>query len=131
MKTDHFDYDRALARVKRLTIVVGVAGTAVVFFLRGREQAAGFLAGGGLAYVNFELLCGLAGVMTPGGGESALKTRGWGVLIALRYAIVGVAAYVIVRILGITPVAVLAGLLAAFAAVILEILYEVILHART
>jgi hypothetical protein len=53
------------------------------------------------------------------------------VLIALRYAIVGVAVYVIVRVLGITPVAVLAGLLAAFAAVILEILYELILHART
>jgi len=64
-------------------------------------------------------------------GASAPKVRGWGVLIALRYAIVGLAVYVIVRILGITPMAVLAGLLAAFAAVILEILYELILHART
>jgi hypothetical protein len=62
---------------------------------------------------------------------STAKARGWGVLIALRYAIVGLAAYAIVRILGITPVAVLAGLLAAFAAVILEILYELILYART
>jgi hypothetical protein len=49
----------------------------------------------------------------------------------LRYAVVGAAVYVIVRILGITPVAVLAGLLTVFAAVILEILYELILHART
>jgi hypothetical protein len=120
-------YDRAITRVKRLTVVVAVAGTAAIFFARGRGAAAGFLAGAGISYVNFELLCGLSQVM----GGSGSKGRGWGVLIALRYAIVGVAVYVIVRILGITPVAVLAGLLAAFAAVILEILYELIFHART
>jgi hypothetical protein len=122
-----FDYDRALTRIKYLTIAVGLVGTGAVFLVRGRGDAAGFLAGAGLSYVNFDLLSGLAHVM----GGSASKARGWGVLIALRYAIVGTAAYVIVRILGITPVALLAGLLAAFAAVILEILYELILHART
>jgi len=122
-----FDYDRALTRIKHLTLLVGLVGTAAVFFAHGRGAAAGFLAGAGLSYVNFELLGGLAHVMAG----STAKARGWAVLIALRYAIVGGAAYVIVRILGITPVAVLAGLLAAFAAVILEILYELILHART
>jgi hypothetical protein len=121
------DYDRALTRIKRFTIVVGAVGTAAVLFARGRGTAAGFLAGAGISYVNFELLSGLAKVM----GASAPKALGWGILIALRYLIVGAASYVIVRILGITPVAVLAGLLAAFAAVILEILYELILHART
>ncbi|MCU1338477.1 MAG: hypothetical protein JWO19_4058 [Bryobacterales bacterium] len=120
-------YDRALTRVKWLTVAVGLVGTAAMFFVRGRDAAAGFLAGAGISYVNLELLCGLAHVM----GDSAPKARGWGALIALRYAIVGVAVYVIVRILGITPVAVLVGLLAAFAAVILEILYELILYART
>ena len=120
-------YDRALTRIKYLTMVVGLAGTAAMLLIRGRGAAAGFLAGAGISYVNFELLSGLARVMSG----SAPKARGWGVLIALRYAIVGVAVYVIVRVLGITPVAVLAGLLAAFAAVILEILYELILHART
>ena len=122
-----FDYDRALIRIKYLTLAVGLVGTAAMFFARGRGAAAGFLAGAGISYVNFELLSGLAHVI----GGSAPKARGWGVLIALRYAIVGASVYVIVRILGITPVAVLAGLLAAFAAVILEILYELILHART
>ena len=122
-----FDYDRALTRIKHLTLLVGVLGTAAVFLVRGRGAAAGFLAGAGISYVNFELLSGLAQMM----GATAPKARGWGVLIALRYAIVGIAVYVIVRILGIAPVAVLAGLLAAFAAVILEILYELILHART
>jgi len=122
-----FDYDRALTRIKHLTLLVGVLGTAAVFLVRGRGAAAGFLAGAGISYVNFELLSGLAQMM----GATAPKARGWGVLLALRYAIVGVAVYVIVRILGIAPVAVLAGLLAAFAAVILEILYELILHART
>jgi len=122
-----FDYDRALTRIKYLTLLVAVLGTGAVSVTRGRGAAAGFLAGAGLSYVNFELLSGLAHVM----GASTSKAAGWGVLIALRYAIVGAAAYVIVRILGITPVAVLVGLLAAFAAVILEILYELILYART
>jgi len=122
-----FDYDRALTRIKYLTLAVGLVGTVAILLTRGRGAAAGFLAGAGISYVNFELLSGLAHVM----GASAPKARGWGVLIVLRYAIVGVAVYVIVRVLGITPVAVLAGLLAAFAAVILEILYELILHART
>jgi len=122
-----FDYDRALSRIKYLTLAVGLFGTVAILVTRGRAAAAGFLAGSGISYVNFELLSGLAHVM----GGSAPKARGWGVLIALRYAIVGTAVYVIVRVLGITPVAVLAGLLAAFAAVILEILYELILHART
>jgi hypothetical protein len=127
MITDRYDYDRALTRIKLLTLAVGLVGTAAMFFTRGRGAAAGFLAGAGISYVNFELLSGLAHVMVG----SAPKARGWGALIALRYVIVGVAVYVIVRILGITPMAVLAGLLAAFAAVILEILYELILHART
>ena len=122
-----FDYDRALTRIKYLALVVGLVGTAAMFLARGRGAAAGFLVGAGLSYVNFELLNGLAHLMGP----SAPKAVGWIILIALRYAIVGVAAYVIVRILGITPVAVLAGLLAVFAAVILEILYELILYART
>ena len=121
------NYERAFTRIKYLTIAVGLAGTAAMLLARGRGAAAGFLAGAGISYVNFELLCGLSHVLGP----SVSKGRGWGVLIALRYAIVGMAVYVIVRVLGITPVAVLAGLLAAFAAVILEILYELILHART
>jgi ATP synthase I chain len=124
-------YDRALTRIKYLALLVGLVGTAAMFFARGRGAAAGFLAGAGLSYVNFELLSAFAHGMVSMRNASASKARGWGVLIALRYAIVGVAVYVIVRILGITPVAVLAGLLAVFAAVILEILYELILHART
>jgi len=114
-----FDYDRALTRIKYFTLLVSLVGTVAMLLARGRGAAAGFLAGAGISYINFELLSGLVHVM----GASAPKARGWGVLIALRYAIVGLAAYVIVRILGITPVAVLAGLLAAFTAVILEILY--------
>lgn len=126
-----FSYDRALTRIKLLTVGVGLIGTAAMLLTRGQGNAAGFLAGAAISYVNFELLSGLANVIGTQKGGSPRKARGWGVLIALRYAIVGAAVYVIVRVLGITPLAVLAGLLAAFAAVILEILYELILHART
>ena len=48
------------------------------------------------------------------------------VMSGLRYLLIGSAVYLIVRFLGVTPAAVVWGLLAAFAAVILEILYELI-----
>ena len=70
-----FSYDRALTRIKYLTIAVGLVGTAAMFFARGREAAVGFLAGAGLSYVNFELLSGLAFVMGGSGLESARLGR--------------------------------------------------------
>jgi len=51
-------------------------------------------------------------------------------LIALRYLLIGAAIYAIVKLLGFTPVAVLWGLLAAFGAVVLEILCELIFHGQ-
>jgi len=124
----NFDYDRALARIKRLTVLAGVAGAAAMAIMRGMEPAAGFLAGAVISLLNFQGLCKLSGVL---GGSPGGAARGWAVLIALRYVVVGAAVYVIVRVLGITPLAVLVGLLAVFAAVLLEILYELILYART
>lgn len=118
-------YSAAITRIKALTGVVAAVGTTFAFITHGAAAALGFFAGAVLSLINFHLLCGFANIM--GGSPSRAK----GVMIALRYAIIGVAVYVIVRVLGTAPVAVLAGLLAVFAAVLLEIIYELILHART
>jgi hypothetical protein len=112
--------DRAVRRIRILTVVVGFAGTVVILVRLGARPAAGFLLGATLSVANFEGLSAL--VQTIGGTRKPGLVQG--LLIALRYALIGCALYVIVRVLGFAPTVVLAGLLAAFGAAILEILYE-------
>ena len=115
-------YERALRRVRLFAVVVAVTGSAALLFAQGLRPAAGFLLGAGLSIANFRGLSMLVNVLggSPKPGPLAA------VLSGLRYLMIGCAIYVIVRFLGVTPAAVVWGLLAAFAAVILEILYEII-----
>ena len=48
-----------------------------------------------------------------------------GVFLAVRYLIIAAAIYVTIKVLGVTPVAMLLGLLTAFAAVLIEIAQQV------
>jgi hypothetical protein len=115
-------YEQALRRVRRFAVVLGLAGTAAVLVAYGLRTATGFLLGAALSILNFRGLSMLVNVI----GGAARPGAFAAVLIALRYVLIGCAIYVIVRFLGVTPAAVVWGLLAAFAAVILEILYEFI-----
>jgi hypothetical protein len=117
-------YDRALGRIKRLIVVVGIGGATAMLIARGVAPATGFLVGAAFSLINFQLLC----TFTKGSGGSSKAIAL--VLASLRYLLIGGLGYVIVRVLEIPSLAVLVGLLAAFGAVILEILYELILHAR-
>jgi hypothetical protein len=114
-------YDQALRRVRRFAVVVGLTGTAAVLVAYGLRTAAGFMLGATLSILNFRGMSMLVSVI-GGARPGALAA----VLIAVRYFLIGCAMYVIVRFLGIAPAPVVWGLLAAFAAVILEILYELI-----
>jgi hypothetical protein len=115
-------YERALWRIRLFTAVVGLTGTIILLMTQGIRPAAGFLAGAALSILNFR---GLSMLATAIGGTSKPGPLA-AVLIALRYVLIGVIIYVIVRFLGVTPAAVIWGLRAAFAAVILEILCELI-----
>jgi len=114
--------ERALRRIRLLTIAVGLVGVAWIWFKQGAKPAAGFLMGATLSMLNLEGISML--VHAIGGSRKPGPVAG--LLIALRYVLIGVALYVIVMILGFTPIVVLAGLLASFGAVTLEILYELI-----
>jgi hypothetical protein len=115
-------YERALWRIRLFTVLVGLTGSMVLLVAQGVRPAAGFLAGAALSVLNFRglsmLVNAIGGTARPGAVAA--------VLIALRYVLIGLIIYVIVRFLGVTPAAVIWGLLAAFAAVILEILCELI-----
>jgi len=114
-------YEQALRRVRRFAVILGLTGTAAVLAAFGLRTAVGFMLGAALSILNFRGLSMLVNVI--GGAKPGAFAA---VLIALRYLLIGCAIYVIVRFLGVTPATVVWGLLAAFAAVILEILYELI-----
>lgn len=115
-------YEQALRRVRFLALVVALTGTAAILIAYGLRTAVGFMLGAALSILNFRGLSMLVNVIGGAAKPGALAA----VLIALRYLLIGCAIYVIVRFLGVAPAAVVWGLLAAFAAVILEILYELI-----
>ncbi len=114
--------ERALRRIRLLTIAVGVTGVAVFWFRQGARPATGFLMGSALSILNFQGLSMLANAIGGSSKPGPLAA----LLIALRYVLIGCALYVIVMVLGFTPTPVLAGLLASFGAVILEILFELL-----
>jgi hypothetical protein len=115
-------YEQALRRVLRFAIILAVTGTTAALMAYDVRTATGFMLGAALSILNFRGLSMLVNVIGGAAKPGALAA----VLIALRYLLIGCAIYVIVRFLGVTPAAVVWGLLAAFAAVILEILYEFI-----
>lgn len=115
-------YERALRRVRLFAVAVGLSGAVTLLWAQGWRPAVGFLLGAALSILNFRGLSMLVNVLGGSSKPGPLAA----VLVALRYLLMGCAIYVIVRFLGVTPGAVVWGLLAAFAAVILEILYEFI-----
>jgi len=115
-------YERALRRVRLFAVAVGLTGAVAVLWTQGSRPAAGFLLGAALSILNFRGLLMLVNILGGSSKPGPLAA----VLVGLRYLLMGCAIYVIVRFLGVTPGAVVWGLLAAFAAVILEILYEFI-----
>jgi|HubBroStandDraft_5_1064220.scaffolds.fasta_scaffold128387_2 hypothetical protein len=117
------NYDRALQRMTRIAGAIGVAGVLITLIWHGPRVAVGFLAGAILSMINLRWWTGLANALGPSGKA---PRRGSAVLLGLRYVVVGTAVYVIVKILEIAVLPVLAGLLVSVAAVLIEILYELI-----
>jgi hypothetical protein len=125
MSTD--SYERALKRIIRFSLALAGAGAIATLIVRGPRVALGFLVGTGLSFVNIRAL---TTVVNAVGGAVVPSLRASVLFLALRYLIFIGVIYVIVKVLKITPAAVLAGLLVTFAAVMLEALYELI-YART
>jgi hypothetical protein len=119
------DPDRAVARIFRFTLALTAAGAAIWFALRGWRGGLGFLLGGAIAIVNFRWLKRTVYALGELSASKPPKAR-VAVLLGLRYLLLGGAAYVILRFTEISLTACLAGLFAPAAAVILEILIELI-----
>jgi hypothetical protein len=111
----------SLPRIQRLTLLVAAAGALVVLFLEGPRSSTGFLIGAALSLLTLRSWTRLSDGL---GTAPTRSVRGAALFLILRYLLIAGAIYAIVNLLGITPVAMILGLLAAFAAVILELLYQ-------
>ncbi len=121
-------YERALRRIYVHMIWLGLAGCLVAAWRFGRAAGLGFLVGAAVSVVNFRWLHRLADSLDPATAHRPRKSLKW--LLPLRYLLFGLAGYVIVRYFRVNMLAALVGLFVAVAAVLLEILYELI-YART
>lgn len=116
-------FDQAVGRIVNVTLVLGVAGAAAATLWKGWGAGLGFAAGAAVSLLNFRWLHQLVSALGEGGHGPRRRLL---VFPALRYLLLGTGGYVIVKFFGLNLAAGLIGLFVAAAAVILEILYELI-----
>ncbi len=122
MEAERGFYFRALARVRRNILYAAVAGALGLLVLKGWLWTALFACGAVAAYFGFTWLHQAVEALGPGPPP---RKRVW-MLVVLRYALLGLGGYVIVKIFGGNAIAAVFGLFTPVAAIIVEILYELV-----
>jgi hypothetical protein len=106
-----------------------LGGTAASYVLYGRAWAVGYAVGALISVLNFrsfEKIVAMTGVVA-GGKPPKRKSA---IFLGVRYFVFAAAAYGIIKVFEANFLAALAGFFVCVAAVIVEILYELI-YART
>lgn len=126
-------YNAALSRIQRTIAVLAGVGTVLTAFM-GFRVAVPFAAGALLAYLNFQwlarstqdLLARVVALSQAEGSSQNLPRGGSAVAkFALRYALIGLAAYVIFKSSLFSLLGLFAGLSLPIAALMVEAAYEV------
>jgi hypothetical protein len=113
-------YERFIRRVQRIILALGLAGALGLSFSRGIRAAAAFLIGAAISFTSF---WGWHRVVDALGPNPRRRGR---LVFILRLITLVALACVIIKYLGLNVAAAAAGLLVSGAAVILEIIYEMI-----
>lgn len=128
-------------RIFRSTAILGVAGIVACWLARGGGWAAGFAIGAVLSALSFHWMKGAISSMATAAaapaasetGEKKPRPSGAGIAarFVLRYALIGVAGYVIFRSSAVSLAAFFAGLFVAVAAILAEVAYQIYLGLRS
>ena len=127
---DEAFYSAALRRIALSMAALGAGGAVVLLAWRGWRWSAGFALGALASWLNFRWLKQLVDSLAGAARGKAPRKR-VAVMLGLRYLLLGAGGYAILRFSEISLTAVMIGVFVAAAAVILEILYELIFYART
>jgi len=119
--------DISRSRLKIFTVAIGLAGALALLPVRGSKDAVAFLLGAAISLVTLRswirVTDGIGSGFSPPLAASV-------VFLMLRYGVITALIYAIVKVLGITPLAMIVGLLASFAAVSLELLYQFVTPSK-
>ena len=118
------DPERAMARMGKLMFALAAGGAVGLFVWRGWTWSLGWLLGATASGLNYHWLRRVTGAL----GSGSPKERK-AVLLGLRYLLLGGGSYVILKYTAISLSAALAGLFVPVAAVLIEILIELV-YAR-
>lgn len=119
-------YHGAMRRIYALIVLLSVGGALTLALVHSSAWALGFLIGAGASTLNFRWLHGLVDSLGP----ARKPRRAMGIWFSLRYLVFGGIGYILVRYFTVDVLAALSGLFVAVAAVLLELLYEMI-YVRT
>jgi ATP synthase I subunit len=124
MDSEQALYENGPRRITRISAVLAVAGCLACLILRGWKWGLGYLLGAAASHLNFRWLKRVVDSL----GESTRRRPGakFAILMGLRYLLLAAGAYVIVNFTSLSLPAALAGLFVPVAAVILEIVFELI-----
>ncbi|MGH9618269.1 MAG: ATP synthase subunit I [Bryobacteraceae bacterium] len=117
------DLTRSLAWLYRLGSIYAAIGFVAYLYAADTREATGFLLGALSAIGNLWLFAWLTRAIDPG----RLSRKPWATAVyAIRLLLLFVLAYVIVKLLGVSPLPVILGLLVSAAAVLTFLVTEVI-----
>jgi hypothetical protein len=120
----------AAARMIVFMAVMSIAGVLVLLAWQGWRWGVGFALGAVASWLNFRWLKKLVDSLGQAAAAKRLKNRA-AVLLGLRYVLLAAGGYAILRFSEISLTAALVGLFVSAAAVILEILYQLIAYGST
>lgn len=116
-------YRNALRRIDRFFAIAGVSGTIACGLLYTARDAMAFACGSLLAYLSFTLIKRFVNSLGP---DTQTSARGQAFGLIFRYLIIGGSVFGMIRATGMSPWPVFAGLATAVAAVLAEIVYELV-----
>ena len=118
--------ERALARISKAMFAISAGGIIACWAWHGWTWGAGFALGAAASWLNFRWLKHVVDSL----GSSRPTRQRTAVLAGVRYLLLGGGAYAILHYSPVSLAAALTGLFAAVAAVIVEMLYQLV-YARS
>jgi hypothetical protein len=128
-----FDLDRAIQRVPRWIIVLGLLGTAAAARFSGVPYAGAFFVGAAASYLNFRLIERFVNTIGRLAMDQSSKPvrKSRGILLFVQFALFVLVAFVILRSSGFNITAAFLGFLVCPAAVIFELVYELLTYGHS
>jgi len=122
--SDRLSYEQIIRRITRIMLALALLGASVLAAVKSVRIGIAFLIGCAVSYLSFWGWQQVAAALGP----TPKKRSSWA--FTIRVIVLGALACVIIKFLGLDVAAAVTGLLVSAAAVILELIYELI-YART